>query len=218
MADYLPSNDEQLGNWMTNFLTRLETDIAIFQMVPADIAILQAVATTFGTQVTEFRTAREAALARARDKQNTKAVMKLHLRPIVNRINNHPAMTDGMRSEYGLHPRNLAMETVPITQLQPVVLLRATLGQVDVHWGPNPANENRNGKPAGVMGANIYRRKTGEEEFAMVGFTTSSPYIDQHTGPATDWEYVVRYRGTKPSDLSAQSDFATVAVRGVQAA
>jgi len=89
---------------------------------------------------------------------------------------------------------------------------------VVVHWGPYPSNERINGKPAGVKTANIYRKKDGEDDCALIGYASSSPYIDSITGPAADYTYIVRYRGTKATGVSIPSNAQTIAARGEPAA
>jgi hypothetical protein len=98
------------------------------------------------------------------------------------------------------------------------VYLESAVGQVTVHWGPNPTNERINGKPLGVQGARIYRKKSGEDDFQIVGYARTSPFYDSVTGPGSDYTYYVRYQGTKATDLSPQSEEATVAARGALAA
>lgn len=211
----MPGNFEELKVWMTNFLTVLEAHIEEFGMVAADLNIAKNFNTAFGATVTDYENKKTAlAVSSSLRKDQRDGLVDL-VRPIIDQINHHPAMTNDLRVQLGLKPRNLASEPItPIDQLTPLVVLESTLGKVTVHWGPNPGNERMNGRPPGVKGAVIYRRQAGIGDYQMVGFSNSSPFFDYVIGSAMDYTYIVRYRGSKDSELSDQSEPATVAARG----
>jgi len=218
MRDYVPRNDEALRDCMSNFLPVLPPHLAEFGMVAADLQTLQDLSNGFSDDLTAYVQLAQETLAMSAQKKNSRKAMVAELRPIVQRINHHPAMTDAMRVSLGLKPSNVSTNSFPIEELIPDIFLETTRGKVTVHWGPNPMNEGRNGKPEGVKGANIYRKAAGEDKFQLIAFSSSSPYYDYVTGPARDYTYIVRYRGTKETDLSNESTEETVAARGALAA
>jgi hypothetical protein len=74
--------------------------------------------------------------------------------------------------------------------------------EVVLHWGPNPANENHNGRPAGTYGCEIQVARGGipEDEAAWVilDFASKSPFrhsIDL-SGPVA-FAYRIRYVNKK---------------------
>ena len=204
--------------WLLNFLTQLGANLAQVGLVAADVAPLDTAYNNFDAAYQACEVARLASRASTSTKIIRRAESDAILRPLIRRINNHPGMDDGLRSLLGLSPEHALDVPLPISELEPSVYLRASGGQVFVHWGPDPRNERENGKPLGVKGANIYRKKVGESDFAMISFATRSPYVDTVTGEAQDYTYVVRYRGTKPSELSGASVAWTIAARGDLAA
>jgi len=218
MSSTLPTNFEQLQSWMANFLTVLEAHVADFDMVATDLDVAKNYNIAFSTAQNDYASKYSALASASAQRKDTHGLLTACILPLIRRVNNHPNMSNSLRAELGLKPRNLVQAIVPITELKPEVSLEAADGAVIVHWGPNPGNERINGKPAGVKAAHIYRRKNGEETYQPVGYATTSPYVDVITGPAADYTYIVRYRGTKATDLSLQSAAETIAARGEPAA
>ena len=214
----IPKNDQVYDAWVANFITHLSGNLAQVGLLAADMDPLDAAYNEFNAAYTSFVAAHLAARSSTSQKLTKRDATDAVLRPLIRRINNHPGMTDALRSLLGLTPQHTLDTPVPITELTPSVFLETAVGQVDVHWGPNPQNENQNGKPLGVKGANIYRKKAGESSFQMLGFATRSPFLDEVSGEASDYTYVVRYRGTKPTELSKPSVAQTIAARGDLAA
>lgn len=216
--DYMPSNDLQYTSWIAQFSAALEAHAAALGVDPGELAPLQESRSEYASAYGELVEAKRAFNAATSLKVTKRVRSEKIIRPLVRRVQNHPGMTDEIRSELGLRPKHIVESRVPITELVPSLALEAGTGQVTVHWGPNPGNERKNGKPAGVKSANIYRRKAGEERYQLVANATASPYYDAITGPAADYTYIVRYRGTRQNDLSAPSPEYTIAVRGDLAA
>lgn len=220
-GNYFPANDEHLRTWLMNFATVLGNNLAQVGLVAADVAPLDADLVDFDMALTNYLSQKTLMTSASNQKKETRAEAIETLRPLVRRIQEHPGMTDALRGLLGLPERgggNIPLGETPVTLLTPVLLLEPGVGQVIVHWGPNPKNERNNGKPAGVKSANIYRKQAGESSYQLVGTATKSPYLDPVTGPGTDYIYVVRYRGTNPLDLSNESEAAAVAARGEVAA
>lgn len=218
MSSYPPRQDQAYNAWLQNFITQLLANVATFGMTSADVDLLAAAQSDFDTAYASHAAAQLAAKAATSHKNKKRDDSDELLRPIVRRINNHPNMTDALRDILGLKPADAGESTVPISELTPSVFLEANIGFVHVHWGPNPQNERQNGKPAGVKSALIYRRIVGEDAFQLIGYATKSPYLDDIAGPAQSYEYMVRYRGTDPRDVSGQSEGAMIAARGELAA
>ncbi|MBP6964997.1 MAG: hypothetical protein KBC96_11380 [Armatimonadetes bacterium] len=216
--NYFPNNDRELMDWLANFASVLDVNKAQVGLVADDVTPISDASDAFGIAYQSYQ--QQAGLASAASGlRNTKRAEAIEiLRPLVRRVNNHPGMTDQLRRLLGLRTPDLAEAPEPITELLPILMLESWPGQVTVHWGPYPGNERINGKPSGVKGANIYRKKAGETAFQLVGFSGSSPYIDYIAGDGADYTYVARYRGTTEADLSKQSEANTVAARGMDLA
>ena len=216
--DYVPSNDQQYEAWLANFVAMLTVNASAVGLAPADLTAITAAQDEFTGDYETFVQARMMAKSATGAKNTARAQSEEILRPLVQRIQKHPGMTDQLRALLGLTQQYIEASPIPLEDLMPNMRLEAKTGAVMVHWGTEPANEHTNGKPMGVKGANIYRKKAGDDDYQVVGFATVSPYIDRVMGPATDYTYVVRYRGTKQFDLSLESDPVTIAARGELAA
>lgn len=213
---WIPKNDTQFESWMENFLTVLPGHLADFGMVEDDIATLIMADAQFESRLTGHIAAQSAAKAATSAKDSARGVTELHLKTIVRRINNHPAMTNEIRDSLGLPRRGAERSIVRVatTEQRPALFVETQRGAVYIHFGTNPVNERLNGKPEGVKGCNIYRKREGDPRFEMIVLATTSPYVDRVSGPASDYVYVARYRGTKADDLGPESLEAKIAAGG----
>ncbi len=216
--DYMPSNDEQFQVWLSNFCTELSSHLADFGMVAGDLGTLGADQSDFNTKLGDHQAKKIAAGQATVDKNNARIAVETDVRPIVRRINNHPAMTDGLRVALGLNVPGSGASTTGVGVEVPDLALEYLPGNVVVHFGTTPTNEQLNGKPAWAKGCNIYRKKEGESEYKLLDFATSSPYYDVIDGPAATYSYIVRYRGTKVTELGQGSIPGSISASGLMAA
>lgn len=217
--DYVPVRDQDLDSWLVNFVTVLANNAAQLGLVPADITPIDQTSTAFQSALLNYLQKKPEMDSASTQKKNTRTAAVDVLRPLVRRINNHPGMTDELRSLLGLPVKSTGGRTVLTAGPEvPGIFLETTPGSVTVHFGTEPQNERINGKPAWARGCNIYRKRAGEQEYALVAYQNASPWVDTINGPGADYTYVVRYRGVKASDLGGESLEATVAARGAMAA
>lgn len=217
-GNYYPANDEQLDSWMANFLTVLNAHLAQVGLVLTDIEDLQAADATFGTSLGVHVAKQADAQSATATKNANRAAMLDLLRPLVQRINHHPGMDDGLRAALGLKVPT-GMRTISAAGEEvPDIYLESKPGRIIVHFGTDPSNEQYNGKPSWARGCNIYRKKTGEADYQFIVFETASPFIDTITGPASDYTYVVQYRGTKSTVVGGPSSPMSIASSGELAA
>jgi hypothetical protein len=205
--DYIPTADSELTLWLESFRTQLATRLVTFGMVSNDLLGLNATATTFDALLTQARTkAGEAQAATAAKRQARKLALQA-VRPLVRRLQAHAMMTDELRAVLGLTLRNAPSTTTrtdPVPDVAPLIELDfGTRGQITIHFGPNPAERNRNGLPDGALGAVVQAAPVTVQQAtnpdAIAGWqwldnTTRSPLV--HTpdvvGPRT-WAYRVAY-------------------------
>ena len=209
--DYIPTSDAEFLAWSTNFFTVLNANLATVGLTAADVTPHTTAQTAFATAVTD-QVAKQAALdGSVATKKTRRSAYATPLRPLVKRIQAHPGMTDALRAQLGITvPTRTKRRRSPGPEL-PLLRLETRPGQVILHFGTEPGNEQRNGKPAWALGCNLYRKKAGEAEFSLIAFDTSSPYIDTVSGPATDVTYKAAYRGSRDTDEGGFSPEQTVA-------
>jgi len=214
----MPTNDQDMDVWMTRFTTALTAHMALFGIPAGTQAAVDAAKDDFAATLATYIDKKDEAQSASAAKNTSKEEAKELVRPIVRQINNHPAMTDALREEFGLNIPGTGQATQGIGPEEPGLYLETRLGQVIVHFGTEPRNERINTKPSWAKGVNIYRKTAAEDVYTMVAMETSSPYVDSIYGNAADYTYMVRYRGTRPSEMGAESAEVIIAARGALAA
>ena len=113
------------------------------------------------------------------------------------------SMTDPDRAAAGItvpDPDKTPTDPQAVALLEPPLLLLdfGIRHQVTIHWGPNPEDERRNAKPAGVMGCEIQYAKDAlpadPTGWISLGLDTTSPLLHHipYTTPST-YYYRARY-------------------------
>ena len=179
--DYLPASDAAFDLWLKNFVSELTTRAAALDFDPAEVtAIGDALGlweSAFGDRLTTQAAARGATAA----KRDARRAALLLVRPYVRRAQAHPTMTDTIRAAMRLtlldelaggNGTAVAFDETPLLALD-----FGTRGQITVHFGPNPGNENRNPLPAGAIGAVLQTRAGGEDgDWEWLDNPSASPY------------------------------------------
>lgn len=212
--NYIPSNDQDLRAWMETFIPNLNANLATLGLVPDDLTPLEDAQSGFDTSLDQLAANRVMYEGSVSLKKTKRTALEGALRPLVRRIQNHPGMTDQLRGLLGLPVYDHTASTSGIGVEVPGIALETSVGMVTVHFGTDPSNEQINGKPHWAKGCNIYRRREGESDFRLLAFSTRSPFTDTVAGPAADYTYQVRYRGTKVEDIGQASPPMTVAAGG----
>jgi hypothetical protein len=218
MPDYIPYNDSELQLWLAVFAAALEAHKETFGLADEDIASLRSGRGAFGSALADHLTMQAAAQGATANKKNCRDAVVQTVRRLSRQVDNHPAMTNQLRSIMGLNPKSGGRSASSVGGEVPATYLTTAPGMVIVHFGTSPANELTNGKPSWARGCNIYRKKDGEDEFRLVAFEISSPYVDEVGGPPSGYSYIVRYRGRKAQDLGAASPSTWIAAGGQRAA
>jgi hypothetical protein len=219
MTRYIPPNDAEFLAWMNNFITVLNANLATFGLVAADLTPLTNARNDFQTKLGNFQTAETAFRTASEAKKTARNTAEPLFRQMAQRINRHPAMTNALRAQLRL--------TVPKPRQHrgvgpeiPGVRLEVDAGRVVVHFGTNPDDETRNGKPDWAIGANIYIKAEDEDEYRLLAFDTASPYVWEYRGApgcrGTACRALTRvaYRGTRERDEGTLSPEETVSVGG----
>jgi hypothetical protein len=213
--DYVPANDADLALWLYNLIAGLNNHLIELGLVAADLTPLEDDYTAFSGSVTTLGTQRIAFGAAMNNKKALKTAVEATVRPLVQRVQLAPGMTDEIRGELQIPVRGSGVHTAGAMPPDvPKLYLETEPGTVWVHFGTEPANERINGKPAGVKGCNIWRMKAGETSYSLLAFETASPYEDTIDGNGSDYTYVVQYRGTRAKDTGQSSIAGTIAARG----
>jgi hypothetical protein len=211
--EYIPPNDAEFLAGMNNFITVLNANLATFGLVAADLTPLTNARNDFQTKLGNFQTAETALRAASEAKKTARNTAEPLFRQMAQRINRHPAMTNERRAQLRL--------TVPKPRQRrgvgpeiPGVRLEVDAGRVVVHFGTNPDDERRNGKPDWAIGANIYIKAEDEADYRLLAFDTASRYVWEYRGAPKRFSFRVAYRGVRERDEGTLSPEETVSVGG----
>ena len=212
--DYIDPNDAVFVAWSANFFTVLNANLAAVGLVAGDVTPVSTARDAFSLAYTDQVAKEAAATAAVALKRTRRTTYVPQLRALVKRVQAHPGMTDALRGQLGVTVPKRTRTRRGVGAEVPGVVLEPKPGQVIIHFGDNPGNEQTNGKPAWAAGCNIYRKKQGETAFTLIAFDTASPYVDHVTGSAVNVAYQVAYRGIRATDEGAPSPEQTVAAGG----
>lgn len=209
--DYIPANDAELVGWIENFASQLAEHLDEFQVPPDQLARIISGHEELEAAVAEQDRTRREALAATAHKRSVRTAIESEIRRTVCWINEHPDMENGLRARMGLNVRTDARVRREVGDEVPRLLAESGPGAVAVHFGEHPQNERINKRPKWTRGCVIYRRIDDEKEFSIIGYATSSPFIDHIDKQVARVCYMGRYRGAGNRELGYQSPTFTVA-------
>jgi hypothetical protein len=205
MPDYIPPDDAGKLLWVNNFTTWLQANGLTHGFTPGEIGAMNTANSEFTTGMSGNTIAQNAAQASTANK-NTKRNTAIDLaRNYGGRLQVHPNTSDADRANAGLTIADTVPTEAPpdliLTIPPPLLLLDfGTRGQVTVHWGPNPANERNNGRPAGTLGCQVQHARGGippaESGWTALEIDPESPvtHVVNEIAPVT-FAYRARYVG-----------------------
>ncbi len=205
MNDYIPRSAEERIQWLNRFSTWLLANGATHGFDVNEVNAMRDAATAALDAYTELVSARAAARAATATKNITLGAAVTLARENARRLQSWPTTTDADRADAGLTIPDTTPTKMPedlvLTIPAPLLLLDFSVRrQVTVHWGPNPANEQQNGRPKGVIGCQLEYALGGlpadESAWRILETDTDSPFIHRvsETAPTTI-AYRARYLG-----------------------
>jgi hypothetical protein len=180
--DYIPADDAGLVSWATVFTTKLGNDFATYGFTEAEETALTDEVESFASLVTSANTAKTTAQSTTQAKNTGKADLVPMLRSAASRLQVHPAMSDMVRSQFGITVRDTTPTAVTAPTSAPIIWvdtkdrLRHTVHFYD------ELTPNSKAKPNGVHGCEIYRKIGGTApasvaECEFLGLDTATPYV-----------------------------------------
>ena len=199
MGDYIPSTEAERIAWLGRFNTWMAANGASYGFTPAEVSELDTLVTTADTAYEDSADKEVAYRAGIQLKKHSMADALTLSRADVKRLQAAPSMTDTVRAEAEI----TIPDTIPTTESPDVVqemtppeivLDFSKRLRVTIHFGLNPHDENHNGKPDGILGAQIQYHRGGlpehEADWQILDFDTASPYIHViHEDTPTTYAY-----------------------------
>jgi hypothetical protein len=205
MADYIPRSDEEKVIWLNQFSNWMLANGATHGFTVDEVNAMRTAALVAMDALTDLETARAAAKAATATKNTAMGTAIALAREDAQRLQSWPGTTDTDRADAGITIPDKTPTKTPddyiLTIEAPLILLDFSVRrQVTIHWGPNPADEQQNGRPAGVIGCQIEYALGGipsdESAWRVLETDTDSPCIHSvsETAPTTI-AYRARYVG-----------------------
>ncbi|HOC67831.1 MAG TPA: hypothetical protein PKO23_03420 [Candidatus Hydrogenedentes bacterium] len=196
MSDYIPRSAGERILWLNRFSSWLLAHGAAHGFTVDEVNAMRDAATVAMDAYTDLEAARAAARAATATKNATLVAAVALAREHAQRIQAWPTTTDADRADAGLTVPDTTPTKTPedlvLTVPAPLILLDFSVRrQVTVHWGPNPANEQQNGRPRGVIGCQLEYALGGipddERAWRVLETDTDSPFIHRvsETAPTT---------------------------------
>ena len=207
MPSYIPDIEAEKIQWLNNFKNWVQANGTTHGLTALEVSELTTKTSEADTAVAGNIAAQDAAKAATATKNNALGAAVALARDFAQRIQVNPNTTDEDRGNAGLTIRDkeptapTGDEIMAITP--PLLHLDFSIRQqVTIHWGPNPQDERRNGKPQGVVGCEIQYHRGGlpaaESEWQLLDTDTNSPYVHSlHEDTPTTYAYRARYLGKK---------------------
>ena len=206
-SPYVPVNDGGKLRWLINFNRWFQTHGAAHGFSPVQLADMAAQTAAFTAAMGDHKNARAAARAATQNKNTVRTSAIALGRACARHLQSAPTMTDGERGAAGLTIPDLIPTPVnpdAILNIDPPLLFLdfSERRLVIVHWGPNPANERANARPAGTIGCQIHVARGGvpttEAGWEIFESGTESPLVHRvkETMPTT-FAYRACYIGKK---------------------
>ncbi|MFH1227855.1 MAG: hypothetical protein V1701_08120 [Planctomycetota bacterium] len=191
MADrrhYIPQMDAEFDEWLRNFSDKISAIATPLGVTPALITAVTDAYDDWLVTYVAHQNAQDAAISAAQTKDESRALAKEAVRPVVGMLQKNPGLTDADRGALRITiPDTNPTPTDPeyVTHLSPPLIILDTSehGQITVHFGVNPSNEKRNAKPTNIKGAKIYYR-VESGPWTYLADDTNSPYT--HFMPITE--------------------------------
>ena len=180
MAGYIPKSDIEFDQWLEKFKSYVVAHATQIGISSMEMQTLVAKWSDWKTAYNDAITATTVYHGKIETKDDKQDDVEKYARYIAQRSTSYHGTSDEDREGMGITVRDTEpTPTSPeyVMELDPPLLkLDLRSGQVTIHFGVNPGNENKNAKPENIAGAKIWYR-VGAGEWQWLGDDTNSPYL-----------------------------------------
>ena len=197
--DYLPANDLVFLDWYTNFVTYLGANAARLGITPEQVAALDTELTVFTGALSSYHTLRDQTSAASKGRTEKRVSATSAVRPVVSQVQSNPNTTQADRDMLRIPTRDGSMEAAELeaddNKPHAVIDIRQRLRHV-LHIENQSTTTTSKGKPAGVVGAEIWRKigdpPQTDEDYQLVEMVLKSRHTIEY--PLSDGNKQVHYR------------------------
>jgi hypothetical protein len=184
--DFIPDPDPAFDDWFQKYQLYVAANFAALGLTPAEALEVQTLKINWSLGYSNHLVAHDAAKAAAETKDEKREAAEEGIRKITKKIQARPETTDAQREFLGITvpdriPTPLDPEKI-LLHPAPLHLVKPGRGQVELHFGPDPENENSNALPDICRAVRIFRAAGGVPAdvsgWVFVAEISHSPYVD----------------------------------------
>jgi hypothetical protein len=181
-GDYVPTKESDLIDWLNNFVEKLQTNAAKWQIPQGEMDEIAALTADF-----KGKHAKCAGPDRSKtlvaEKDAAKAELIARIREMVKFRFNNPAISDADRVSAGLHAKDKARTPIPVPATRCLITDLRPLGGFRVEIGfQDEATPDSRAIPYGCNGA-LLNYTWGQEKLSDYGLLTSNKLITDNPWP-----------------------------------
>lgn len=183
---FIPGSDEAFDDWFAIYQAYVAANFAALGLTPAEALDVQTLKINWSLGYSNVLTIKNTYQAAVEAKDERRALAEEGIRKYTKKIQARPETTDAQREFLGitvpdriptpLDPEKILLHPPPLHQVVP------HRGQVVIHFGPDPANENSNALPDICRAVRIFRAAGGVpmdvSGWIFVAEISHSPYVD----------------------------------------
>lgn len=202
MPDQIPKPDVEFSAFAEQVITAFEADEVGYALLPADTLALRSELNAFKSALAAAIAAKSQSTLAVADKDQERKDVEMMLRPIIQRVQVNPNVTDAQRVAAGIRPRDTTRTTSAPIAPRDLVATADGAGTNTLKW-------NSNGNTSGIQ--YLIQGKVGPAlEFATVDVVTSTTY--RHTARVVGQPVLYRVIARRGENVSAPSNSAGVHV------
>jgi hypothetical protein len=187
MSDYLPRTDADFSDWLHNFVTYANANLADLGLVADDLTPTQTGSTDFDTAMSANDAMQAQAQGTRATKDEKRSTAEDRARALVAQIQTHPNVTDAQRNSLGISVRSTSRTAVgaptskPVGSVDTSQRLQHTINFVD------ELTPGSRAKPDGVQGCEIWTKIDGPPptdagQLSYLATDTRTPYTVEFDG------------------------------------
>lgn len=185
-GDFIPGSDEAFDDWFAIYQAYVAANFAALGLTPAEALDVQTLKINWSLSYSNVLTIKNTYQAAVEAKDERRALAEEGIRKITKKVQARPETTDAQREGLGVTvpdriPTPLDPEKI-LALPPPLHLAKPLRGAVELHFGPDPENENSNALPDICRAVRIFRAAGGVPEnvsgWVYVAEIAHSPYTD----------------------------------------
>jgi len=167
MSDYMPRRDGDLNKWEENFKNKLPHYGVTVGLLPAEVTESETMITAHQTSFVEMVSTKETAKAKVAANTAKKNGMRDYVRPMIQRIKNHPNYTDEIGKDLGIVG---PVSTVDYSKVKPTLKVIKGASGITIDFNKSEFD-----------GVKIFSKRGSETAFSFLANDTNPPYHDTRT-------------------------------------